>query len=533
MATRNKSPRDADQEEFYFPLIQKFAQQPRAGWILAVVYGVVMLIVNLAYHRVGDYNVETDFYWSYIPQAQHLLQGHMTIEDFHGPLYPIVLALLSLVTQDLFHAGVIVSTVSAAVALFFAYELFRRWLRAEIAFAAVVMMGLNTTFVQHAYSAGTDMLFNALVIGGTFFLLKDDKQSWRSLLIAAVLFALGYLTRYNGLFVIVAVPAVMLLVNPFGHSWRDRVITAAVFVAAFIVLITPWGLYCLREKGSFFYNKNYLNIAYEMFARNRMTWDQFWSIESQRYTSLSQVVFLDVEAFFKNLLNNALTHGASDIGKLLGWPVGVCSLLGFFLLFRRTNDKRELSFLVLAAGFYGVLLLVFYSERFSLFLLPAYLALAFRALTDSSVARIRFGGRLTVARLLVAALVVWTASASYLFNSRNIDSGPVEVLSIAEGFQNSGEQVPPGTIVVTRKPHIAYYLKMQMVLFPLVHSYDELEREVRTLNASYLYFSYVEAQLRPEFRSLLEIGSAPPWLKPVAFTSFPPAVLYKVQFAKP
>jgi len=533
MATRNKSPREAHQEELYFPLIQKFALHPRAGWILAVVYGVVMLIVNLVYHRVGDYNVETDFYWSYIPQAQHVLKGQITIEDFHGPLYPIVLALLGLVSQDLFHAGVIVSTVSAAVTLFFAFQLFRRWFRPEIAFAAVLMMGVNTTFVQYAYSAGTDMFFNALLLGGTMFLLKDEERSWRSLVIAVVFFALGYLTRYNGLFVVVAVPVVVLLVNPFKLSWRDRMITAVVFVAAFVALITPWGLYCLREKGSFFYNKNYLNIAYEMFARNSVTWDQFWSIESQRYTSLSQVVFQDIEAFFKNLLNNALVHGVSDLGKLVGWPVGVCSLFGLAALFRRQNDKRELSFLVLAAGFYGVLLLVFYSERFSLFLLPAYLALAFKALTDTTVARFRLWDRLAIARLIVVALLVWSASASYLFNSVNIASGPEEILDLAEGFQKSGVQVPPGTIVVTRKPHIAYYLKMQMVLFPLVHSYDELERAVHKANASYLYFSVIEAQLRPEFRNLLEPKNAPPWLKPVAFRNFPPAVLYKVQATKP
>lgn len=528
MSSKNKIQSGSREEELYFPLLQRFAERPHAGWILASAYALLMLTINLSYHRVGDYNTETDFFWSYIPQAQHLLKGQITIEDFHGPLYPIVLAGISLVTQDLFHAGVVISTVFAAVSLFFAFQLLRRWLRAEIAFLAVLFMGVNTAFVQYSYSAGTDMLFNALVLAGTFFFLKYDERRWSSLFIAAFLFALGYLTRYNGLFVVVAVPAVVLAVNLSGLSWRDRLITSAVFVAAFLAFITPWGIYCLREKGSFFYNKNYLNIAYEMFARDRIVWDQFWSVEAQRYTSLSQVIFLNVEAFVKNILNNALTHGADDIGKLVGWPVGVCSVLGLVALFRQHSDKRENSFLLLAAGFYGVLLLVFYSERFSLYLLPAYLALAFKALTHERLARFKFSGRLTVVRVVIAGLLVWSIVASYSYNSMNIDSGPEEILSIADVVRKSGEQVPPGSIVVTRKPHIAYYLNMQMMLFPLVRSYDELEREVRKAKASYLYFSYVEAQFRPEFKNLLDLGNAPPWLKPIAVSNFPPAVLYKI-----
>jgi hypothetical protein len=58
--------------------------------------------------------------------------------------------------------------------------------------------------------------------------------------------------------------------------------TSAIFLGAFLVFIAPWGINCLIQKGSFFYNRNYLNIAYEMFAKGKVGWDQYWYGESQR-----------------------------------------------------------------------------------------------------------------------------------------------------------------------------------------------------------------------------------------------------------
>jgi len=74
-----------------FPFFPDYLNNRYAGLGIAGVYFILMLIVNLKYHVVGDYNVETDFYWSYVPQARHILEGTVPIEDFHGPAYPMVL----------------------------------------------------------------------------------------------------------------------------------------------------------------------------------------------------------------------------------------------------------------------------------------------------------------------------------------------------------------------------------------------------------------------------------------------------------
>lgn len=510
------------------PVLPSFVHRPYAGWILAGAIGLVLLAVNLQFHIIGDYLDETDFYWSYAPEAQRILSGKPPIDDFRGPGYPAVLAVVSLLVSDSFRVGIIIATCSAAVVLALVFTLFQRLFRTDFAFVATLLVALNTKFIQYSYTVGTDMMFNALVSASVFFLLRNAERQWLSIVLSALFAGLAYLTRYNGIFVLGAVPAVLLLANPFQLAWKERLKTCAVYLAVFFLVIAPWGWYCLQERGSFFYNKNYLNIAYEMFAKDRISWDQFWSIESKRYTSLIQVITADVNQFLKTVMMNIVTHGGGDLIRLVGAYTGIFSFVGIFTLFGKGNDRRVISYFLLAAGFFAVLLLVFYGERFSLFLLPAYVVLALKALSHPRVAHLKLLGRVPAAKIVVAVVLVWTAVDSWRFNARNIDSGPKEVLSIAEAFHRSNEQPPPDAVVVTRKPHIAYYLKMKMELFPLVSSFDELKAEVRRVNGSYLFFSYVEASLRPQFRPLLDVQNPVPWLQPIAYTSYPPAVLFRV-----
>jgi len=70
---------------------------------------------------------------------------------------------------------------------------------------------------------------------------------------------------------------------------------------------------------------------------------------------------------------------------------------------------------------------------------------------------------------------------------------------------------------------------MRMTIFPLVNTLDELHAEATKDSASYLFFSSVEAGMRPQFQGLLDPRTAPPWLIPVAYTVSPPAVLYRIK----
>ena len=225
------------------------------------------------------------------------------------------------------------------------------------------------------------MFFNALLMASIYFLFKNENPSLREIVCSAFFAALAYMTRYNGIFMLLAIPVVFLVVNPFQSSMRRRLYTVAGFFAVFFLCIAPWGFYCFIKKGSFFYNRNYLNIAYEMFAKNRIGWDQFWFSNSVRYTSLAQVAFTDPGLFFRTVANNVLEHFYYDMEKLLGWHIGVFVVLGLLVLWKRRPARKETAFWIVGVSFFCVLLLVFYGERFSLFLIPVYISIALHALT--------------------------------------------------------------------------------------------------------------------------------------------------------
>lgn len=527
MAKQPKQP--AIPQTSLFPFFPDYLNSRYAGLGLAGLYFIFMLIVSLKYHVVGDYNVETDFYWSYVPQARHILEGIVPIEDFHGPAYPMVLAFISLFTRDLFHAGVVLSTLAAAVSLFLIFELLKKLFRSDVALLATLLVAVNTTFIRYSYTAGTDMLFVAFITASTFFLLRNAQLRWIDLALSAALAALGYLTRYNGLSAAVGVPLALILANPFQQSMKERIKASSIFVGVFLAVIAPWGIYCQIQKGSFFYNRNYLNIAYEMFAKGKIGWDQYWYGEAQKFTSLSQVIFADPGLFVSSLIKNLIDHAASDFELLLGWQVGIFSVLGIAAFIKYRPSARVLSYFLISVAFFGVLLLVFYGERFSMVLLPVYGVLALKALSVPSLAQYRFWKTIQVGGVIAIVLVIWTGYNSMEFNRTNIDSGPKEVLSFGSWLHQNYGDSERGKVVIARKPHIAYYLDMKLEMFPYVESYDQLLAELRRVKASYLYFSLMEAGMRPQFQKLLDPRNAPKELRPLTYTTNPPAVLYKVE----
>ena len=510
------------------PLPSHFLQFKYLGFIIALIYCALVSWGAWVYHVVGDYNVETDFYWSYIPEAKSILHGIVSIEDFRGPIYPAMLGLFGGLTQDFFHSGVCISIISAGCFLVLLFYTWKTFAPPDIAFTGVLLVAVNPFFIQYSYTAGTDMFFNALLMASIFFLFKKGNPSVWEIAYSACFAALAYLTRYNGVFMLLAVPVVFLALNPFQSSLRRRIYVVAVFFAVFSLCIAPWGIYCFIEKGSFFYNKNYLNIAYEMFAKNRISWDQFWFSNSVQYTSLGQVAFSDPWLFFRTVANNVWEHFYYDMEKLLGWQCGVFVVLGLLALWKRRPAKKEQAFWIVGLSFFSVLLLVFYGERFSLFLIPVYISMVLHALTVLQTESFRAGVRMHLGMWITMVLTVWTLSQALSFNRTNIDSGPKEVLAIAEWFHKNIGTVPDTTVIVARKPHISYYLGMSMSVFPNISSMEELYQSLRQSHAQYLYFGIYEANMRPQFQRLLDPSNAPGWLRPVAYTVDPPAVLYRV-----
>lgn len=507
-----------------FPFLKKYQNSRYAGLSIALFYFALMVFVGLKYHIVGNYDVETDFFQVYVPVAKSMVKGIWEIDDFRGPGYPVILGIVNILFGDYFKSGIIISAFAASAVLFFIFEIIKKLFRFDIAVAVTLLTAVNRTFVLYSYTAGTDMMFNAFAFAALYFLLKENTRSRISLLPAAFFSAGAYLTRYNGIFIILAVPFLFIIMERHSAPLKQRLIHTAIFTAAFFLFISPWGFYLLAERGSFFYNKNYLNIAYEMFGKGKVLWDQFWNVEASNYSSLFQVFQSSPKLFLTTLFHNLYEHLSNDLDQLLGWWIGIFFIAGFAGMWIHTPDKKQKDFYLFGILFYLVLLLVFYNERFSMFLIPFYCTVSVTALTWNIWKKIS----LYFPFLVLLFLAEWTAVKSYSYNALDVANGPIEILNIAENFNQYDNDGNESEIVVCRKPHIAYYINKTMKYFPYVDTWEELKADLKKSNASYLYFGEYEAQMRPQFKELLNPQNAPEWLDPISYTVIPPSVLYKV-----
>src|SRR6185369_2639718 len=116
------------------------------------------------YHTIGNYAVETDFYWKYGPAARDLMRGAVDIANYDskGWGYPAVVALLARLGLDVFRAGQLVALLSAVAAGWLAYRLHRSLLGPGVALASLGLLLANPTFVVNTYEVGTDMFFFAV-----------------------------------------------------------------------------------------------------------------------------------------------------------------------------------------------------------------------------------------------------------------------------------------------------------------------------------------------------------------------------------
>ena len=510
--------------------LEKLISHKYSGIILAGFYLVVVGLISFIFHTVGDYGIETDFFWGYVPSAKDFLSGHIAIDGFRGPLYPMVLGSFGFIIGDFFKTGILIAVLSASFVIYFTFELLKKIFSPRISFFVTLLLAVNPVFIQYSYSAGTDMFFNALVAATLFFFFKNKELNYKNLILAAFFGGLSYLTRYNGIFLISFV-FVILFINYWNISWSSRIKSSLLFVLVFIVTFSPWGFYCLNEKGSFFYNENYKNIAFEVYGKGKVSWDDFWFKESSNITSTSQVVFKDTGKFLSTVLNNIADHFLNDMEKLVGWQLGVFVILGLILLILSNPLKKikteATAYYIVNLFFFGLLLLVFYSERFSLFLIPFYALIAVLPFfsEESKLNKIL---PLIFRYVLIVGIIIFTFVKSYSFNSENINSGPTELLTLHDWYENNVPDNLKGKIVAARKAHVAYYLNMKFQLMPMADSYEEFINKLREKHVDYLYFGIAEAGLRREFQYLIDPKSKHPGLEVVVYFKNPPSVLYRI-----
>jgi tetratricopeptide (TPR) repeat protein len=482
--------------------------------LLAMVFGP---------HKVGDYMTETDFYGQYAEGARLVQHGRLEPARYGvvGPVYEIVLALVGLVVRNLFLAAGLISVASATGALLLWAALLRRRAGAGLALGAVLFVATNATFCRYGYSVTTDALALALQAATLYVLLA--RRGPRAAAWAGALAGIAFLTRYTAG---VLLPAGLLAVALGGTLHERRGRAALGFALGFLAPVVPWVAWSYARGAGVSFQLHH-NIAYEVFARSKgIAWDTYQRTMQSQFHSLGDVVARDPGAVLGHLLGNVAGHLASDARALLGWPVALCALLGLALALADARLRRLWPLALAWALLFLALVPVFYSERYSLALLPVYAtaAGALFATPRLALALLR-GPRPWLKPALALVPLALATVASVRVQQRVTAQLPVEVLPAAREL---GALARPGDRVIARKGHIAFYAGLQPVPFPFSGTLEELARYARAQRARWLYFSWPEAETRPEFWFLLDTSAVVPGLTARHVASPHPAVVYEI-----
>jgi hypothetical protein len=229
---------------------------------------------------------------------------------------------------------------------------------------------------------------------------------------------------------------------------------------------------------------------------------------------------------FRRELFNVWDHLRLDATSLLGVPVAITAGVGLLLAAQDRTLRRLWPLWVTGALAFAVLVPVFYSERYSLPLLPIYLTLAAAAFASPRFALAIHAGRPTWLKPALALVpLALSLQASVRVQSRVLDQLPVEVL---EAGRTLRQLARPGDRVIARKAHIAFHGGVAALPFPFTRTLPELAAYARDKGARWLFFSWPEAEMRPAYFYLLDTSGVVPGLMPRRVTFPHPSVLYEI-----
>jgi len=476
-------------------------------------------------HPFGNYATETDFYHFYAPDAERILSGKSPENTFQGPGYPAILALIAKLTghsSDLFTVGKWLSVICAVLCGWLIFVLFARLFGFWIGVGAQLIAIVSGEFPQFSINAATDVFFLLICLCSlVIFTGKSFGLQWRVVLTAAITGA-AYLVRYNGLFLVAACLLGILLLDLFGRNWRERWKLAAIFVAVFLLSISPWLIANYRIHGSPVFNTNYLNIATEFYpelAEGETNQDATRTL-GNRFQSFGDVIAYDPARLVKKYPANLLESLRNTFReKLVAQSVAWAAWIGILLALFRARSKPVLTVLIAGAIYLLLMALNHWETRYYFFVMALYSGFAvYAAGAWLQLARERAWMRQTayaaIPVVIFAAMFAQSFAQSRADVAEFLEAQPLELVGAVEFLAGTG--APAHSLrIVARKPHLSYMSRQQWVFFPQVKSTEELQAWLEDHQVDYIVIGKRELKERKELKALGDPKKAPTWLKPV------------------
>jgi hypothetical protein len=486
------------------------ARHVTVRWTRWIAYGLIALFAlywatkAFPSHRLGNYAVETDFYWKYGPAARDLLRGKIDIANYDskGWGYPAAVALVSAFGFEPFRAGQVVAWLSAVLVGWLLYRLHRSLLGPGVALLGLLLLFSNKTFLVNTYEVGTDMFFFAVVLASIALLLRSGAPGWKAVVASGVLGGWAFSTRYNGLFLWPGALALLLALRVPDGALRERLKSAGLWSAAFLAAALPWLVINAVHTGNPLTNSNYVNVGYAVYGEGN--WEKFFYGGNRKVSSFADVVFLDPGRFAGTMVKNVFDHLWRDLSDLLPLFWGAMAAIGLVVLALERAARRVWGYVGLWLLYFVTLVPVFYGARFSLPLLAAYVLLAAWPFVSGRLGRPIQSLERSFPLRTMLFLVVWLPSAVQAYqwtedpaNPEQLRAGPYEILPAIGFLKEHGA----GAALIARKPHAAFESKMRFVPMPQFETTAALHQIAQKEGARFLLVSGAEVGMRAAMRA--------------------------------
>lgn len=487
---------------------------------------LILLLLGRS-HEMGGYDVETDFYGSYAIEAKHILEGKSYGDPFHGPGYPCVLALGSLLFHDMFLTGKIISIISGLLFVIFTYKVIKNIFNSRIAFFTILILLIN--ILPYPVVVGTDIFFAFIVTLSIYFIFKNHRLSNLNLILGGLVAGYAYLTRYDAIFLILSFVFSICLINPEKISWRQRFKNVFIFCSAFFIVVLPWLIITYIRHGNPLFNLTYLNMASNFYDIRGVSTSESLNAASEKFGSFQDVFFYDPIRFIIGVINNAYYgHFQNILFKVLRFPLYLLIVPGTIIFFQKSNKNQLSYFTIPVFGFLFLSLSIFH-ERYYLPFLPFFIFLSlyfiFYCKDSFEKNNTLIKKLLSFSSLSLVTILLFLLPASFEETKKYISTEPTELFEISQILR---EKANPSDVIIARKPHLGYMSQVKSIYFPEVSSLDELLKYAKENKATFLLYSNIETELRPQVKILLEPDKVSQNLKIFYQKNNPKMMLYRI-----
>lgn len=218
----------------------------------------IALVLRLAWIRAEIPVLQGDE-CEYLRIAENVLHEHRYAGLYEGPqlvyppLFPLLIALLSLVMPSVAAAGVSVAFLGGLALVAAVYALGRGLYGSRAGILAAALVAVHPTLIQLSGTIISQAIYLPLVVTGVVFAVQwVDGRNTRAGLLSGACFGLAYLTRPEALAGPLAIAAIFVAAARVRHSSYGKALVQTVPMLALVALIAaPYMAYLTVETGVF------------------------------------------------------------------------------------------------------------------------------------------------------------------------------------------------------------------------------------------------------------------------------------------